>query len=165
MNSNTTHNVVATRVFDAPVAQVFNAWQESDLVKRWWGPQGFTVPVANMDFRQGGSSLVCMRAPAEYGGQDMYNTWTYSKIVPNERIEFTLHFADSNGSRIAPSSIGLPDDIPDGVPHVITFKSLSDNKTEMTVSEFGYGSEQTAQISRAGLEQTLDKMAALFGGA
>lgn len=162
MSTESTHNVIATREFDAPVAQVFNAWKESDLVKRWWGPHGFTVPVANMDFRPGGSSLVCMQAPAEYGGMAIYNTWTYSKIEPNERIEFTLHFADHNGNRIDPASIGLPADIPDGVPHIITFKALGDHKTEMTVSEYGYGSAETAQGSRAGLDQTLDKMGAIF---
>lgn len=56
----------------------------------------FTSPLAKMDFREGGVSLVCMRAPKEFGGFDMYNTWTYTKIVPHERIEFTLNFSDKD---------------------------------------------------------------------
>ncbi len=61
-----------------------------------------------MDFREGGTSLVCMRAPAEYGGQDLYNTWTYTRIVPNERIEFVQHFADQDGNKVSPTAHGLP---------------------------------------------------------
>ena len=68
---------------------------------QWWGPEGFTCPVAKMDFREGGTSLVCMRAPKEFGGQDMYNTWSYRKIVPLERIEYILNFTDKDGEKIA----------------------------------------------------------------
>ena len=30
------HNMVVTRVFDAPVEQVWKAWSDSEQVKRWW---------------------------------------------------------------------------------------------------------------------------------
>jgi hypothetical protein len=49
---------------------------------QWWGPEGFTCPVAKMDFREGGTSLVCMSSP-EYG--DLYSNWEYQKIVPMQR--------------------------------------------------------------------------------
>ena len=63
-----TYNVVVTRTFDAPVERVWQAWSEPQLVMQWWGPTGFTCPKADLDFREGGTSLVCMRAPQEYGG-------------------------------------------------------------------------------------------------
>jgi uncharacterized protein YndB with AHSA1/START domain len=159
---NQPHNVVVTRVFDAPVEQVWQAWSDPDRVMQWWGPEGFTSPSAAMDFREGGTSLVCMRAPAEYGGMDMYNTWTYTKIVPNERLEFLLRFADKDGQAHSPSAMGLPPGIPDRVPHVITFKPLDAHRTEMTVTEFGYADADTRDTSQAGLEQCLDKMARSF---
>ena len=77
--------IVIERIFDAPRELVWKAWTEPDHVMRWWGPQGFTCPLARLDFREGGRSLVCMRAPTEFGGQDMYSTWTYTKIVPSRR--------------------------------------------------------------------------------
>jgi uncharacterized protein YndB with AHSA1/START domain len=157
-----TYDVVVTRVFDAPVEQVWKAWSESEQVMRWWGPAGFTSPQAKMDFRVGGKSLVCMRAPKEFGGQDMFNTWTYQKIDPLERIEFILNFSDKEGNKLNPAKIGLPPGIPEDVPHVITFRKLADNKTEMTVTEYGYASPETVNISKLGLEQCLDKMAASF---
>ncbi len=38
------------------------------------------------------------------------------------------------------------------------------NQTEMTVTEYGYKSDRIVDISRVGLEQCLDKMAATFAG-
>jgi uncharacterized protein YndB with AHSA1/START domain len=101
-------NLVVRRVFDAPLAQVWNVWTDPEDVMRWWGPTGFTSPMARIDFRQGGTSLVCMRAPKEFGGQDLYNTWTYTKIVPQESFEYILRFSDKDGNPIDPASHGLP---------------------------------------------------------
>ena len=122
-----------TRTFDAPVEQVWKQWSESENVMRWWGPKGFTSSLAKIDFREGGVSLVCMRAPKEFGGFDMYNTWSYKKIVPHERIEFVLNFSDKDGNKLDPAKMGLPPGIPQDVPHVITFKSLGDKKVVPTV--------------------------------
>jgi uncharacterized protein YndB with AHSA1/START domain len=155
-------DIVVSRTFDAPVGDVWKAWSEPDHVRRWWGPAGFTSPSAEMDFREGGTSLVCMRAPEEFGGQDFYNTWTYQKIVPMQRIEFIVNFADENGRRVDPVTVGLTSDVPQEVRHVVTFKPVGDNKTEMTVTEYGYTSEHQFELSKAGLEQCLDKMAASF---
>jgi uncharacterized protein YndB with AHSA1/START domain len=159
------YDVVVTRVFHASKEQVWKAWSESELVKRWWGPKGFTCPVANIDFREGGTSLVCMRAPKEYGGTDMYNTWTYQKITPTEDLEFVQHFTDKDGNKLEPSALGLPPGIPESVRHVITFRALGENKTEMTVTEHGYANQEVVTISKAGMEQCLDKMAAIFAKA
>jgi uncharacterized protein YndB with AHSA1/START domain len=64
IGSTTTYDLVVTRVFDAPLEQ---AWSESEFVKQWWGPICFTCPLANMDFREGGTLLICMCAPKEFG--------------------------------------------------------------------------------------------------
>ena len=157
-----TFDVVVTRVLDAPVEEVWKAWKDPAYVMRWWGPTGFTSPSAEMDFRMGGSSLVCMRAPAEYGGQDMYNTWTYTRIEPHERIEFVSNFADEDGTHLDPATMGMPPGVPHDVPHVITLKAAGEDRTEMTVTEHGYTTEQARDLSRAGMEQCLDKMAATF---
>jgi uncharacterized protein YndB with AHSA1/START domain len=62
---------------------------------RWWGPDDFTSPVAMIDFREGGTSLVCMRSPE---GKDFYNTWN-RKILPMELMEFIQNFADKDGKK------------------------------------------------------------------
>jgi len=158
-DSSATKNLSVTRTFDAPVEKVWKQWSDSQNVMRWWGPKGFTSPLAKIDFREGGVSLVCMRAPKEFGGFDMYNTWSYKKIVLHERIEFVLNFADKDGNKLDPSKMGLPPGIPEDVPHVIIFKPVGEGKTEMTVNEYGYTTDMAVQTSKAGLEECLDKMA------
>ena len=162
-NDNTqTFDVVVTRIFDAPVEEVWKAWSDPAYVTRWWGPTGFTSPSAEMDFRVGGASLVCMRAPAEYGGQDMYNTWTYTSIDPHQRIEFVSNFASEDGTHLDPAAMGMPPGVPHDVPHEIVFKAAGEGGTEMIVTEYGYTTEQARDLSKAGMEQCLEKMAAIF---
>ena len=111
-----------------------------------------------MDFREGGTTLVCMRTPDEH---DMYNTWTYQHIVPLERIEFVNRFSDADGNAIDPRAAGLPEAIPYKVPHVLTFAPTSDGKTEFTVTEYGYANPDMVEMSKAGMQECLDKMEAL----
>lgn len=69
-------DLAVARVFDAPVEMLWRAWTDPEQVMRWWGPDNFTSPLAKIDFREGGKSLVCMRSPE---GQDFYNIWEYIK--------------------------------------------------------------------------------------
>jgi uncharacterized protein (TIGR03086 family) len=151
-------DVVVTRVLDAPVAEVWNAWTDPEYVTRWWGPDGFVSPLAEMDVRVGGTSLVCMSAP---GFGEMYNTWRYERIEPERLIEFVLSFADKDRAILDPASLGIQG-VPREVRHVITIEARDTHRTELTVREFGYLSEQAAELSKAGLEQSLDKMGAFL---
>ncbi|WP_220392794.1 SRPBCC family protein [Chitinophaga lutea] len=157
-DTSKTRDLIVTRTFDAPLEEVWKAWSDSGYVKQWWGPKVFTCPVAKMDFREGGASLVCMRTP---DGHDLYNTWNYHKIVPMELIEFVMRFSDADGQAVDPAKMGLPAELAAGVRHKITFRPV-DGKTEMTVTEFGYTNDQTYEMSKAGLEECLDKMALIF---
>ena len=164
MSDNTIQNekkkdLVVTRVFDAPVELVWEAWVEPEMVKQWWGPTGFTCPLAEMDVREGGTSLVCMHAPKEFGGQDMYNTWTYEEIEPMKRLVYTLHFTDKDGKAFDPVEMGLPAGVPQVVRNVNTFKDLGNGKTELTITEHGYTTDEAVNLSKTGLEQCLDKLA------
>ena len=153
-----TKDLHVTRVFDAPVKLVWKAWTDPKHIMRWWGPNYFTSPSCKLDFREGGVSIVCMRSP---DGQDMYNTWEYQKIVPMERIEFIQNLCDQDGNRIDPVSIGLRDDFPVDVKTVVTFKAMGD-KTELSVSEYGFPDSQMFEFAVMGMNQCLDKMAVTF---
>jgi len=160
-----TRDLVVTRVFAAPVDLVWKAWTDPEYVMRWWGPDHFTSPSAKMDFREGGTSVVCMRAPKDFGGQDMYSTWVYQKIVPLKRIEFIQNLADKDGNPIDPANLGLPSEFPRDTLTIVTFKDLDNGKTEMTVTEYGMPAADTEMGRNAelGLNQSLDKMAVSLG--
>lgn len=154
-----TLSVIGERVVAAPVDAVWAAFVEPELVQRWWGPTGFTCPVARMDVRAGGVSLVAMRAPAEYGGGDLWNTWTYSAVEPQARLEYEMRFADAEGATISPGDAGIPPGVPDAVPHVVTF-TAADGGTLLRITESGYTDETARAMSQAGLDQCLDKLEA-----
>ena len=78
--------LVLTRLVDAPREAVFRAWTDPDLLKRWFAPRPYTTPVAELDVRPGGASLVVMRSPE---GREMPNRGVYLKVVENERLVFT----------------------------------------------------------------------------
>jgi uncharacterized protein YndB with AHSA1/START domain len=78
--------LVLTRLIDAPRAKLFRAWTEPALLKQWFAPLPYTTPVAELDVRPGGASLVVMRDPA---GNDIPCHGVYLEIVENERIVFT----------------------------------------------------------------------------
>lgn len=153
-----------TRIFEAPIDLVWEVWVDPKLVMRWWGPKSFTAPSARIDFRVGGISLLCMRAPAEFGGQDFYSTWEYKKIIPLERIEYIHNLADQNGEPVDPVKMGLPPDFPKDTRNVVTFKDLGNDQTEMTITEYDLPGPDTTMGKNAemGLIQSLDKMAKIF---
>ncbi len=150
-------DLTLTRIVDAPPEQVWRALTEADAIKQWWGPAGFTAPVVKTDVRVGGASLVCMTGP---GFPTMCNSWTYSEIVPGQKLVFDQGWVDEHGTPIDPGTMGLPADVPDIVPHVVEVLPLPDGKTELRWSEFGYASEATVQQSKGGLTQVLDKLVA-----
>lgn len=155
-NEEQTHDVIVTRTLDAPRERVWQAWSDPNDVTTWWGPQGFTSPMCRMDFREGGTTLVCMRSEQ---GWELYNTWSYRSIEPPARIEFVQGFADEHGNSVAPADLGLPPGIPEVVRHVVSLVAGDDDTTELTVHEYGYPNEEIAEVSRAGMEQCIDKMA------
>ena len=152
-------DLVITRLFDAPVELVWKAWTDPDYVMRWWGPKGFTSPSCKIDFREGGKFVFHMRAPKEFqGGQDMYTSGVYKKIVPLKLIEFSQGLSDKDGNRIDPTTIGMPADFPGEIPSALAFK-LVGNKTELTAIEYGWTVGHMRDMSEAGLGECLDKLA------
>lgn len=155
------NQIEVTRTFNATVAQVWQVWTDPELVKRWWGPQHFTSPMAKIDFREGGRSLVSMLAPKEMGGQEFFSIWEYIRIVPLQSIEFIQSLADKDGNKVHPTKVGMPADFPLEIRTVVTFKLLSAKQTEMTVTEYAdMGS--TSHFALLGLQQSMDKMVAIF---
>ena len=78
--------LVLTRIIDAPREKVFRAYTEPELLKQWFVPRPWTISVAEVDVRPGGSSLIVMRSPE---GNEFPNRGVYLEVVQNERIVTT----------------------------------------------------------------------------
>ena len=79
--------VVMTRVFDAPRTLVFDAWSKPEHVQQWMtGPEGWTMPVCEIDFRPGGEWHFVWRRE---DGSEMSMRGVYREIVRPERVVHT----------------------------------------------------------------------------
>src|SRR5262245_27650391 len=77
--------IIATRVFDAPRELVYRMWTDRQHVARWWGPNGFTNTIHEMDVRPGGVWRFVMHGP---DGRDYQNKIVYTEVVPPERLAY-----------------------------------------------------------------------------
>lgn len=66
-----------TRIYDAPVRAVWDAWTDPEQVAQWWGPRGFTLTTHSKDLRVGGSWNYTMHGP---DGVDYPNTTQYFEV-------------------------------------------------------------------------------------
>ena len=90
----THREIVLTRVFDAPRNLVFDAFSKPELLKRWFGPRGWSLVVCEVDLRVGGSFRFVLRGP---DGRDMGMRGVYREIVPPERSVHMESFDDYPG--------------------------------------------------------------------
>lgn len=153
--------LVVIRIFNASLEEVWKVWTEPEYVMQWWGPDKFTCPFAKIDFKEGKTSLVCMQASKEFGGQVYYNIWNYTKIIHLKSIEFVMNLADKDGNKQKPTEVGMPDYFPVDIRTVVTFKAINPNETEMTVTEYADFGQMT-HFAKLGLEQSLDRATLIF---
>lgn len=91
--STADREIVLSRVFDAPRELVFKAWTDSQHVAQWWGPNGFTTTVHEMDVRPGGVWRFVMHGP---DGVDYDNKMVFAEVVEPERLVFN-HSSGAEG--------------------------------------------------------------------
>lgn len=83
-----------TRLYDAPVALVWNAWTDNAQVSQWWGPRGFSITTHSKELRPGGFWDYTMHGP---DGKDWPNFTRYHEVVPQQRLVYD-HGASSADS-------------------------------------------------------------------
>jgi uncharacterized protein YndB with AHSA1/START domain len=155
MSNNTVYEdvVVIERIFDAPVDLVWQMWTDPEHFKKWYGPKGFSVPVAEMDVRVGGKRLICMASPD--GSMKMWTTGEHSEIVTNERLVYTESPADDNGNVVSPAAMGMPEGYPATTEVTVLLEEL-DGRTKMVMTHAGVPADSGAGD---GWEQAFDKLA------
>jgi uncharacterized protein YndB with AHSA1/START domain len=98
--------LVIERTFDAPVGLIWQMWTDPHHFKMWYGPDGATIPAAEMDVRVGGRRLVCIEMRSPDGPMRMWFTGEYREVVENERLVYTDAMSDEQGNMSSPSAEG-----------------------------------------------------------
>jgi uncharacterized protein YndB with AHSA1/START domain len=79
----TDNEIVLTRVFNAPRQLVMDAFSKPELLKRWFGPRGFTLATCEVDYKVGGGWRFILRSP---DGKDMGMRGKYLEIGPDRTV-------------------------------------------------------------------------------
>jgi uncharacterized protein YndB with AHSA1/START domain len=79
--------VAMSRVFDAPRSLVWEAWTSPEHMPHWLlGPEGWTMPVCEIDLRPGGEFRFGWR---KGDGEEMEIRGAYREVAPPERLVST----------------------------------------------------------------------------
>ena len=142
-----------SRVFSAPRETLFKAWSSADHIKRWFCPDGYSVPEATVEMRVGGQFEVCMRSPE---GVDHWTKGTFTEVVAPERLTIDHHVIDPCGGGPLFSAVTQ-----------IKFKAADGGTLMEVVQTYSFpGTAQAEQMLKGapeGWRQTLDKLEAEVG--
>jgi uncharacterized protein YndB with AHSA1/START domain len=130
------HTIRLTRNFDAPRAEIFEAWTNPEHVACWWNPAGEPLAACEIDLRPGGAfKFVTKDHP------DMPFAGTYREIAPPSRLIFEALGATGR----------------------VTLEEVA-GRTQMAVEIECRSAEQLDQYLRMGVDvgtgQTLDNLVA-----
>lgn len=88
------NQLVAVRKLDAPLAKVWKAWSDPEIICQWWAPQPYICKIYEMDFKVGGHMLYNMVGPE---GDEYRGRMDYLKIEEPKMYEVEDYFCDENG--------------------------------------------------------------------
>jgi len=86
--------IALTRVFKAPRRLVYEAFSKPEILKRWFGPRGWSLVTCDIDARVGGGFRFILRGP---DGRELGMHGTYREILPPAKSIHTESFDDFPG--------------------------------------------------------------------
>ncbi len=146
------------RTFKASLEDVWELWTTREGIEAWWGPEGFSVAVRELDLRPGGELHYAMSAVKP--DQIEYMTKAGMPLITELRLTFTVvepprRLAYKDMADFIPgvepyeveTMIEL-DEVPDGVRMVLTFDRMHD--------------DEWTRLARLGRESELARLEALL---
>jgi len=132
------------QVFPASRDQVFQAFTDGELLKKWWGPNGWELTYCAIDAAPEGEwhyCLTCTDNSKEYAGQQSWGKSIYVEVDAPNRIVYRDFYANEQG------------EIDPNVPEALVSIQFSDQaKFTRVVSETRYSSkEELDNVMKMGL--------------
>lgn len=136
--------IILTRVVSAPRELVFDVWTDPLHIAQWWGPNGFSTKVHQMEVKPGGTWRFLMIGP---DGTEYPDRITYREVKRPERLMYR------HGSDV--------DDDPNAFEVTVTFEAQGE-KTKVTMHSVFPTVEACKQVKAFGAvelgQQTLAKL-------
>jgi len=141
--------VEMVRGFNAPKQMVFDAFSKPELLKRWFGPRGWSLSECTVDLKVGGGFRFILRSP---DGNEMGMRGTYREIAAPDRSVHLESF----------------DDFP-GESQVTAVFTEAEGKTTLTVTVLYPSKEVRDAVIQSGMEhgaaESYDKLAEMLDSA
>jgi uncharacterized protein YndB with AHSA1/START domain len=83
--STSGREITISRVLRAPIELVWEVWTKPEHIKNWWGPNGFTNTIHQMDVKPGGEWNFIMHGP---DGTDYQNKSVFKEIIKHKKIVY-----------------------------------------------------------------------------
>ena len=141
--------LVIRRTIDVPIARVFEAWTNPDILKKWIGGHEVTVTNASMELREGGAYRIEFQ-PAE--GEAVVVAGTFKEIRKPERLSFTWAWEEDDGTPVHDTLVTL-DLRPDG------------NRTDLVLTHENFVDADSRDRHEGGWSESFEKLAALVAAA
>lgn len=88
-------SILISREFNAPLASVWRAYTEKELLDQWWGPYPWRAETKYMDFSEGGYWLYAMVGPEN---EKHWGRMNYLSIKHHKSFDVQDFFCDENGN-------------------------------------------------------------------
>lgn len=126
-----------TAEFTAPIARVWQMWENPRLLERWWGPPTYPATMVEHDLTPDGRVHYFMTGPE---GDQYHGWWRVLAVDAPHRLEFEDGFSDDAGTPnpdlpVTTALVTL-DEQPDGVTRMTiewTFASRADMERLMAM--------------------------------
>jgi uncharacterized protein YndB with AHSA1/START domain len=132
-----------TRTYPASRQRVFAAFTEPDLLKQWWGPNGFSLPRAEVDLRVGGRYRFAMQPPQ---GDTAYLTGSFKEVNPPRRLVYTWAW--------------------ESMPEFETLVTIefreAEGDTEVVITQERFSNDEVRQQHAVGWIGGLDRLSEIF---
>ena len=102
--------IISSRILNSSVEKVYQAFENPNHLKNWWGPEGFTNTIHAFDLRPGGNWILTMHGP-EKGNYE--NSSVFTSVLPNQLVSWKRKSQPLFDMEIA-------------------FEKLKENKTQIT---------------------------------
>lgn len=123
-------DLVHDREYAAPPELVFEVWTKAEHFARWFAPDGFDMPLCEIDARPGGVIRFQHRGPT---GESVTIRGVFDEIVAPTRLSFTFAFVDAQDR---PTVNAMMPEWPVGAHIVMTVELTATARgTRMTVAQ------------------------------
>jgi uncharacterized protein YndB with AHSA1/START domain len=134
------------RSFDAPAEDVFDAWTNPEVLRRWWcAGTDWRTPVAEVDLRVGGGYRLSMEDPEASARYTVRGE--YIEVRRPQRLVYSWSWEDSGGQPGHVSTVAV-DFLGDG------------QRTTVVVEHSGLESADSREKHRVGWEGCLENLKA-----